>query len=82
MRRDLESIRPGDEATIELKLLTEHCTDLVAERTRTLNRLPSLLTSTFPTLERTLEVNTAAQLVLLSGYQAPAAIRSAGPAGA
>lgn len=38
MRRDLEPIRPGDESTIELKLLTERRTDLVAERTRTVNR--------------------------------------------
>ncbi|MFF2519768.1 IS110 family transposase, partial [Streptomyces sp. NPDC058086] len=39
MRRDLRPIRPGDEAAIELGLLTGHRTDLVAERTRTINRL-------------------------------------------
>ncbi len=78
MRRDLEPIRTGDEAAIELKLLTEHRTDLVAERTRTVNRLRSLLTSMFPALERSLEPNTAGPLVLLSGYQTPAAIRRLG----
>lgn len=78
MRRDLEPIRPGDDPTIELKLLTERRTDLVAERTRTVNRLRSLLTSMFPALERTLELNTAGTLVLLSGYQTPAAIRRLG----
>lgn len=78
MRRDLEPIRTGDEAAIELKLLTEHRTDLVAERTRTVNRLRSLLTSMFPALERSLELNTAGPLVLLSGYQTPAAIRRLG----
>lgn len=75
MRRDLEPIRAGEEAAIELKLLTERRADLVAERTRTVNRLRSLLTSMFPALERTLELNTAGPLVLLSGYQTPAAIR-------
>ncbi|MFD3547066.1 IS110 family transposase [Streptomyces sp. NPDC058655] len=78
MRRDLEPIRPGDEAAIELRLLTEHRTDLVAERTRTVNRLRSLLTSMFPALERSLELNTAGPLVLLSGYQTPAVIRRLG----
>lgn len=48
MRRDLQPIRPADEAAIELRLLTEHRSDLVADRTRTVNRLKSLLTGMFP----------------------------------
>ncbi|MET7356799.1 IS110 family transposase, partial [Streptomyces mirabilis] len=79
MRRDLQPIRTGDEAAIELRLLTEHRVDLVADRTRTINRLRSLLTSMFPALERALDVGgTVGPLVLLSGYQTPAAIRRAG----
>jgi hypothetical protein len=45
MRRDLQPIRPGDEATLELRLLTDHRVDLVADRTRTTNRLKALLNS-------------------------------------
>ncbi|MEU9547405.1 IS110 family transposase, partial [Streptomyces mirabilis] len=78
MRRDLQPIRPGDEAAIELRLLTEHRSDLVADRTRTVNRLKSLLTSMFPALERAFDMGTTGALVLLMGYQTPAAIRRAG----
>ncbi|OKI26592.1 transposase [Streptomyces sp. CB03578] len=79
MRRDLEPIRPSDEATIELRLLTDRRIDLVADRTRTINRLRSLLTSMFPALERAIDLGgTTGPLTLLSGYQTPAAIRRAG----
>jgi transposase len=78
MRRDLQPIRPGEEATIELELLTGRRIDLVADRTRTVNRLRSILTSMFPALERALELTNAGPLVLLTGYQTPAAIRRAG----
>ncbi|MEY9997027.1 hypothetical protein ABIE67_009374 [Streptomyces sp. V4I8] len=66
MRRDLQPIRPGDDAGIELRLLTEHRVDLVAERTRTINRLKALLTSMFPALERALDLGTAGAPLLLS----------------
>ncbi|QIY93379.2 IS110 family transposase [Streptomyces sp. S1D4-11] len=78
MRRDLLPIRPGDEAAIELRLLTEHRSDLVGDRTRTLNRLKSLLNRMFPALERALDMGTVGALVLLTGYQSPAAIRRTG----
>lgn len=78
MRRDLQPIRPGDDASIELRLLTERRTDLVADRTRTTNRLRSLLNSMFPALERALDIGTAGSLLLLTGYQSPAAIRRTG----
>ncbi|MFC9636525.1 IS110 family transposase [Streptomyces mirabilis] len=78
MRRDLQPIRPGDEATIELGLLTSHRIDLVADRTRTINRLRSVLTGMFPALERALELTNAGPLLLLSGYQTPAALRRIG----
>lgn len=78
MRRDLQRIRPDDDAIIELRLLTERRVDLVAERTRTVNRLRSLLTSMFPALERRLDLGTRGALLLLTGYQAPAALRRTG----
>ncbi|MFD8970807.1 IS110 family transposase [Streptomyces sp. NPDC059568] len=78
MRRDLQPIRPGDEATVELRLLTERRVDLVTDRTRTTNRLKALLTSMFPALERALSIDNAGPLILLTGYQTPAAIRRVG----
>lgn len=62
MRRDLRPISPGDEAAIELRLLTGRRTDLVEDRTRSVNRLRGTLLSMFPALERALDVtNTAPQ---------------------
>ncbi|PWI05971.1 IS110 family transposase [Streptomyces sp. NWU339] len=79
MRLDLEPIRPGDEATIELRLLTDRRIDLVGDRTRTINRLRSLPTSMFPALERAVDLGgSTGPLILLSGYQTPAAIRRTG----
>ncbi|MDF4249198.1 IS110 family transposase [Streptomyces sp. WMMB303] len=78
MRRDLLPIRLDDEAVVELRLLTDRRTDLVAERTRVINRLRSLLNSMFPALERALDLDNTGPLRLLSGYQTPTAIRRAG----
>jgi transposase len=78
MRRDLQPIRPGDEATVELELLTARRVDLVTDRTRTVSRLRATMTSMFPALERALDVTNAGPLILLTGYQTPAAIRRAG----
>lgn len=78
MRRDLHPMRPGDESTVELKLLTAHRSDLVADRTRTINRIRGLLNSIFPALERQLDLTSMGPLVLLTGYQTPAAIRRTG----
>lgn len=78
MRRDLNPLRPGDEATVELKLFTARRTDLVCDRTRAVNRLRGTLTGMFPGLERALDLTNSGPLVLLSGYQTPAAIRRMG----
>ncbi|MGW6606213.1 IS110 family transposase, partial [Streptomyces sp. NPDC055036] len=78
MRRDLRPIRPGDEAAIELKLLTGRRSDLVEDRTRSVNRLRGTLPSMFPALERALDATNTGPLKLLTGYQTPAAIRRAG----
>jgi len=80
MRRDLRPIRPGDEAAIELRLLTGRRADLVEDRTRSVNRLRGTLLSMFPALERALDVTNLGPLKLLTGYQTPAAIRRAGTA--
>ncbi|MFE9883147.1 IS110 family transposase [Streptomyces sp. NPDC005784] len=78
MRRDLRPINLGDEAAIELKLLTGRRTDLVEDRTRTVNRLRGSLLSLFPALERELDITYVGPLKLLTGYQTPAAIRRTG----
>ncbi|WBB53834.1 IS110 family transposase [Verrucosispora sp. WMMD573] len=80
MRRDLNPVRPGDEATVELKILTARRSDLVADRTRTINRLREQLLNIFPALERALDLTNHGPLVLLTGYQTPAALRRAGVA--
>lgn len=78
MRRDLTPARPGDELIAELKVLTARRADLVHDRTRTINRLRELLMGIFPALERALDVTNTGPLVLLTGYQTPAALRRAG----
>ncbi|MEU6010435.1 IS110 family transposase [Streptomyces sp. NPDC047453] len=80
MRRDLRPINLGDEAAIELKLLTGRRADLVEDRTRTVNRLRGSLLSLFPALERDLDITYVGPLKLLTGYQTPAAIRRTGVA--
>lgn len=78
MRRDLSQVRPADEITTELKLLTTRRADLVEDRTRAINRLRGLLTGIFPALERALDLTNNGPLVLLTGYQTPAALRGMG----
>lgn len=78
MRRDLRPINFGDETALELKLLTGRRTDLVEDRTRTVNRLRGSLLSLFPALERDLDITYVGPLKLLTGYQTPAAIRRTG----
>lgn len=82
MRRDLGLLRPGDEIAVDLRILTTRRSDLVADRTRQINRLRAQLLEIFPALERAFDYSTSkAALVLLTGYQTPAAIRRAGTAG-
>lgn len=52
--------------------------DLVADRTRTVNRLRAQRTGVFPGLDRALDVTNAGPLTLLTGDQTPAAIRRIG----
>ncbi|MGW6412831.1 IS110 family transposase [Streptomyces vinaceus] len=78
MRLDLVVIRPDDEHAVELRILTDRRSDLTADRTRRINRLRGQLTGIFPALERVLDLGNVGPLVLLTGYQTPAALRRAG----
>jgi transposase len=81
MRRDLQPLRPGGEITVELRILTARRADLVADRTRAINRLRAQLLEYFPALERAFDYsNSKAALILLTGYQTPEALRRAGAA--
>jgi transposase len=81
MRRDLQPLRPGDQITVELRILTARRADLVADRTRAINRLRAQLLEYFPALERAFDYsNSKAALILLTGYQTPEALRRAGAA--
>ncbi|MFE2611762.1 IS110 family transposase [Streptomyces mirabilis] len=78
IRRDLRPLRTDDETVTDLKILTGRRMDLVADRTRTVNRLRAQLTGIFPGLERALDLTNTGPLILLTGYQTPAALRRIG----
>lgn len=78
MRNDLGLLRPGDEIAVDLRTLTGRRTDLVCDRTRQINRLRAQLLEFFPALERTLALTNRGPVLLLTGYQTPAAIRRSG----
>lgn len=78
IRRDLHLLQLGDEIATDLKLLTVHRSDLVADRTRTVNRLRAHLTGIFPALDRALDLTNTGPLTLLTGYQTPASLRRLG----
>jgi transposase len=80
MRRDLGLLRPGDDIAVDLRILTARRADLVADRTRQINRLRAQLVEICPALERALDVTNRGPVVLLTGYQTPAAIRRTGTA--
>ncbi|WP_211763453.1 IS110 family transposase [Kutzneria sp. CA-103260] len=79
MRRDLHPVTTGDEIAVELRILTARRYDLAADRTRAINRLRAQLLEYFPALERAFDYSKSkAALVLLTGYQTPAALRECG----
>jgi transposase len=81
MRRDLQPLRPGDDIAVELRILTSRRTDLVADRTRAINRLRAQLLEYFPALERAFDYSKShAALILLTGYQTPDGLRRVGAA--
>jgi hypothetical protein len=63
----------------ELRLLVAHHADLVTDRVRMVNRLRDVLSGYFPALERAFDyAHSRGALILLTGYQTPAAIRGRG----
>ncbi|MEU0000612.1 IS110 family transposase [Streptomyces microflavus] len=78
MRNDLGLLRSDDEIAVDLRTLTGRRTDLVCDRTRQINRLRAQLLEIFPALERTLALTNRGPVLLLTGYQTPAAIRRSG----
>ncbi|HTY31187.1 MAG TPA: IS110 family transposase [Mycobacterium sp.] len=81
MRRDLQPLRTGDDIAVELRILTSRRTDLVADRTRAINRLRAQLLEYFPALERAFDYSKSrSALILLTGYQTPDGLRRAGAA--
>lgn len=78
-RRDLAAIEVPAQLAADLALLTGHRADLVADRVRMVNRLRDTLVGIFPALERAFDYSSSkGALVLLTGYQTPAALRRAG----
>ena len=80
-RRDFAAIDVPAQLAADLALLTAHRSDLVADRVRMINRLRDTLTGVFPALERAFDYSSQkGALVLLTGYQTPAALRRRGRA--
>ncbi len=81
MRRDLQPLQETSEVAVDLKILTARRMDLSADRTRAINRLRSQMLEYFPALERAFDYSTSkTALILLTGYQTPAALRRIGRA--
>ncbi|MBB5802214.1 transposase [Saccharothrix ecbatanensis] len=81
MRRDLHPMTASDEIAVDLRILTARRYDLVADRTRAINRLRAQILEYFPALERAFDYSgSKAALVLLTGFQTPAALREIGQA--
>jgi transposase len=80
MRRDLTVLRGDEELIVELRMLLGRRQDLVCDRTRAVNRLHDQLLAISPALERALDLTNRGPLVLLTGFQTPAALRDAGVA--
>ncbi|MFJ7491280.1 IS110 family transposase [Streptomyces sp. NPDC097727] len=79
LRRQTVPVPAPPRITKELTLILSHRNGLSVERTRAINRMRAMLTSIFPELERSFDVaRSDGPLVLLSGYQIPAAIRRMG----
>ncbi|MDZ4167782.1 MAG: IS110 family transposase [Coriobacteriia bacterium] len=78
MRHDLAVFGVKDDLLVSLRMLVERRKDLVADRTRSITRLRSVLITVFPGLERSLKIKNKGALVMLAHYQTPEAMRRAG----
>jgi transposase len=78
MRPDLGELEAGEQEIAELRLLLARRRDLITDQGRAIARLRGALSSSFPALERALDLNGKGPLILLTGYQTPARLRRAG----
>jgi len=78
IRNGLSTFGARDDSLVVMRMLVERRKDLVADRTRAITRLRSVLITVFPGLERALKIKTKGALVLLTHYQTPEAMRRAG----
>lgn len=78
MRTDLQPVRGADQICTDLRLLTARRTELVFDRVRAINRLRATMLEYFPALEAAFDYSKKAPLILVAGYQTPAAIRGLG----
>lgn len=78
MRPNLQELTADEGELAELQILLARRRDLVVDQTRTINRLRDTLLSSFPALERTLDLTRRGPLTLVSHYQIPAQLRRAG----
>lgn len=81
LRGDLSEVVIPDQVVGDLQVLTARREDLMADWVRGVNRLRELLGSIFPGLEQAFDYSTRSALILLTGYQTPAGLRSAGVEG-
>jgi hypothetical protein len=79
MRSDLGKLEAGEQEIAELQLLLARRRDLITDQSRTITRLRETLLSSFPALERALDLNSKGPLTLLTYYQTPVQLRRAGP---
>jgi Transposase len=72
-------LHPDDDLITKLRMLTAHRAALVADCTRTINRLRQHLLGVYPALERAAQLSTdRGWVVLPARYQRPKAIRQSG----
>lgn len=81
MRGDLTPVTGPDPVSGDLKVLTARRADLMADWVRGVNRLRELPASIFPTLEAAFDYSNRSPLILLTGFQTPDGIRTAGADG-
>ena len=78
LRGDLAPVTVPDQIVGDLQVLTARREDLMADWVRGVNRVRELLGSIFPGLEDAFDYSTRSALILLTGFQTPAQLRTAG----
>ena len=79
-RGSLQEVRPGEEATAELRLLVTHRRDLLQDQTRRAARLREVLLGVFPGLEAALDFKREGALLAVTKVASPAVARKLGAA--